>query len=143
MYQHQKETKQLREKMRKEKKCANELMKDMEFTNQMNQTEKAENPTLEEKGKKILSKASKYFGLSEESLIGRSQKREITEIRAIIFCQIYQTAKLTYSEIGRMFDRHHSTIMHGVKLAEDLYDTDFRFKHRYNGFVEYLKEETI
>jgi chromosomal replication initiator protein len=140
MYQHQKETKQLREKMRKEKKCANELTKDMEFT--IIKITPEQKVKMLANSKQILNQACKYFQVTEEVLKSPSRKRNLVEVRMITIHQIRMIVKLPYSNIGNMFGgRDHTTVIHSLKATEDLLETNYPFRIKYQSFKESLTKE--
>jgi len=65
---------------------------------------------------KIESIVLKYYpGVTTKDLKSNTRKREISEVRQIIWylCKKYYP-NLSYTKIGGYYNKHHSTAMHGV-----------------------------
>jgi hypothetical protein len=68
--------------------------------------------------------------------------RKVIEARAIGYKVVQKTHNMSKSEIGRLFKKNHATIIHGLKVFKDLYETEPFFKFNYNMVLaEY--QETI
>ncbi|MFZ5587036.1 MAG: chromosomal replication initiator protein DnaA [Thermodesulfobacteriota bacterium] len=67
---------------------------------------------------KILDLVAKTHGLEPSALTGKSRKQVITRPRnlALYLCRRHTDA--SYAELGRLFNRDHSTVMYGVDQAE-------------------------
>ena len=72
-----------------------------------------------------------------EDVCGRSRKQEIVYPRMVIACFLRQHTALSTTEIGRLINRDHSTIIHYLKT----YDSEFRFNKEFRNFAESIKEE--
>jgi chromosomal replication initiator protein len=68
----------------------------------------------------ILSATAKYFGLRREDLVSKSRSRPLTMARHIAMYLLRELTGLSLIKIGEMFDRDHSTALHGIKRIENL-----------------------
>jgi len=55
-----------------------------------------------------------------ESLAGKNRSNENAEARFIIFQLLRLHTKLSFKQIGKLFNRDHSTVMYGVETFSDL-----------------------
>jgi chromosomal replication initiator protein len=68
----------------------------------------------------ILSETAKYFGLRREDLVSKSRSRPLTTARHIAMYLLRELTGLSLIKIGELFDRDHSTALHGIKRIETL-----------------------
>ena len=60
------------------------------------------------------------FGIEIRFLMGPIRQKIYAEPRQEAYRRLYQTGRYTLPQIGRMFgDRHHTTILHGIRKAEE------------------------
>lgn len=63
----------------------------------------------------LLNKVSEVFQIDKMELLGRCRRRDIMEAKQA-YCYIARKVlKLSYSEIGRVFNLSHASTMHNVK----------------------------
>ena len=77
-------------------------------------------PTRDLSMEDVVRKVSALFSISEESLVGKSRKKEIVEARqtAMFLCRNILDSSL--SSVGMYFGgRDHTTVMHAIKTIED------------------------
>lgn len=75
----------------------------------------------------IVQRVSEYFGIRTEELLGDGRAREFVLPRhlAMYFCR--KNLNLSFSKIGEVFSRDHSTVMSSIKLIQsgvDNYDQE-------------------
>jgi chromosomal replication initiator protein len=68
----------------------------------------------------ILAETTKYFGLRREDLASKSRSRPLTTARHIAMYLLRELTGLSLIKIGELFDRDHSTALHGIKRIETL-----------------------
>jgi chromosomal replication initiator protein len=68
----------------------------------------------------ILSETAKYFGLRREDLVSKSRSRPLTSARHIAMYLLRELTGLSLIKIGELFERDHSTALHGIKRIETL-----------------------
>ena len=72
----------------------------------------------------LIKATSVLYGTPVNSLVGSRRDRKITKLRWRCFWLGRIELGLTYSQIGTLFRRDHTTIMHGVTKYADLADED-------------------
>lgn len=76
-------------------------------------------------------------GLSKEELQSTTRKFKCVIARQIVFEYLIRK-QLSTSQIGKVFNRDHATVLHGVKQIRGLlkHDKEIRFiKHRFDALV--------
>ena len=82
------------------------------------------------------------FNHSEFNVIFSSCRiREVVEIRMILICFFYYYRAYTYANLGNMFGRDHSTIIHNTGTHEDLLESDHLYVIKYFNTIAKLQEE--
>jgi chromosomal replication initiator protein len=77
----------------------------------------------------IMTETAKYFGLRLEDLVSKSRSRPLTTARHIAMYLLRELTGLSLIKIGELFDRDHSTALHGIKRIETMMpqrDTTYR-----------------
>ena len=78
-----------------------------------------------------------YFGVTREQIISHKRTRNLVLSRHICFFVLRHRFNLTLNEIGQLFRRDHTTIMHGLKNVNDgIFCKDMRMDH-----LKYLNNE--
>lgn len=67
---------------------------------------------------KIIRAAAVYSGIPIELVTGKRRSRRVIVARMSAIYVIRQSTDLSYPEIGRIFNRDHTTVMHSVKRVE-------------------------
>jgi chromosomal replication initiation ATPase DnaA len=100
----------------------------------------------------ILVKFCKAYQIKKEVIKSKSQKDEICRARnAMIYAfKILYPNILTMQGLGKLFNRHHSTILHSLDIVNDVLDTKYRNDDIYeyytfwiNHFIEIVKKPDI
>jgi len=71
---------------------------------------------------KIIDQTALFFGIRREDLTGSSQMREYAQPRQIAMFLCRNTLQLSFQEIGRIFDRDHSTVITSVRQIKNAID---------------------
>lgn len=99
------------------------------------------NGEIESRNEKIAQTAvntiCKLTDVTWSELKGRDRRRNINDIRHMCMWVIRNSTTLSFQDIGKLFNRHHATILHGVNNINDLITTDHLFR---SNFQEILKE---
>lgn len=75
----------------------------------------------------IIAVAVDFFGFSYDALRGSSKKRDVTFVRQLAMEAIRRKCvDLSLREIGELFNRDHSTVIHAKDCIQDFLDTDYR-----------------
>jgi chromosomal replication initiator protein len=87
----------------------------------------------------IIKCAAFYFQVTESDLKGKSRLREITEARHLAIYAIKANCMgSTLIGIGKMFNRHHATILYAIDNVNNLFQTDKKYKSMANEFLNGL-----
>ncbi|HZA26832.1 MAG TPA: chromosomal replication initiator protein DnaA [Actinomycetota bacterium] len=68
----------------------------------------------------ILSETATYFALRPEDLFSKSRSRPLTNARHVAMYLLRELTGLSLIKIGELFDRDHTTALHGIKRIEGL-----------------------
>lgn len=74
------------------------------------------------RSRRIIKVCADEFGVSPEDMLGPRRQRRITWARFAAWELMYQPHRTSFPEIGRKFDRDHSTILSGVLRSKELRD---------------------
>jgi chromosomal replication initiator protein len=80
----------------------------------------------------ILSVTARYFGLRREHLVSKSRSRPLTTARHVAMYLLRELTQLSLIKIGELFERDHTTALHGIQKVEKLMldrDTTYRQVH--------------
>jgi chromosomal replication initiator protein len=69
----------------------------------------------------ILFAVARFYGVNADELKARSRHKQIVEPRQISMYLLREDAHLSTPEIGRLLNRDHTTVLHGIKqVVSDL-----------------------
>ena len=68
----------------------------------------------------ILDETASYFGLTREDLVSKNRSRPLTTARHVAMYLLRECTGLSLIKIGELFERDHTTVLHGVKKIEIL-----------------------
>jgi chromosomal replication initiator protein len=68
----------------------------------------------------ILERTASYFGLTRDDLVSKSRSRPLTTARHVAMYLTREWTGLSLIKIGDLFNRDHSTVMHGIHKIEVL-----------------------
>ena len=89
---------------------------------------------------KLLNILSSFYSQPVDQIKSTSRKRELVVPRQM-FCYItkFNMPNVTLKEIGKYLgNRDHSTIIHGIRTAGDLIETDKQFREEYKRLESYI-----
>ena len=87
----------------------------------------------------IIDCCSKYYQLKKDDILGKRKTKDIAKARQI--CMYFMREILGYSQlkIGKFFDKHHTTIMHGINEVEK----EMRDNQDFAVVIDSLKEDIL
>ena len=85
---------------------------------------------------KIIQTVCKIWSTSLDDVYGKSRKQDVVYTRMTIAYFLRRHTILSTTEIGRLINRDHSTIVYYLKV----YDSEFRFNEEFRNFAERIKE---
>jgi chromosomal replication initiator protein len=65
----------------------------------------------------VLTAVTRYYGVKLEDLKGKARHKQIVVPRQIAMYLLYEDARLSTPEVGRLLNRDHTTVLHGLKLV--------------------------
>jgi len=80
----------------------------------------------------MVEAVAKAFDVKFEDLMRDQRRLAVAYPRFAVYRLFKQTTKLSLSQIGRIVQRDHTSIMHGLRQAEKLYGTDPVWRDRYD-----------
>jgi len=84
----------------------------------------------------IIGLTAKEFRLPAHLIFGGRGSETAARMRAMAMYRCRKLTEASYPELGRVFGRHHSTVIHAVELMEERYGE----KQLIGDFVERLTE---
>lgn len=79
-----------------------------------------------------------YFKISKNLLVSNFNDREVVEPRHISMYCMNKYQGLTLQEIGKLFNRHHSTIISSNKKVQGFIDIDKTYAAEVDNFKNHL-----
>ena len=61
----------------------------------------------------------KHFSFTKENFYGKSRKKNIVKWRFMFWLYLYEERKISYSKLGSIFNRNHTSILYGVKSIKN------------------------
>ena len=80
-------------------------------------------------------------GVNFNDVFSRSRKRDVVDARMQLVSFMYIYLGYTFSQIGKLFSRDHSTIIHNLQANEDLLFASGVFCSKYTLFIESAQKE--
>jgi chromosomal replication initiator protein len=69
----------------------------------------------------ILTAVSRYFGIKADDLKGKARHKQIVGPRQVAMYLLREDGHLSTPEVGRLLNRDHTTVLHGMKqIANDI-----------------------
>lgn len=72
------------------------------------------------------------YNVTPALLLSNSRQHHLCELRQLCWFLCYTRLRLTHVLIGRIFNRHHSTVIHGIDRVQKLMDTEPVLKDHIN-----------
>ena len=85
----------------------------------------------------VLELVCRYYGVSPEDLRSRSRRKNVAEPRKMGIFLLRKTTDLSLSDIGKAFDRNHSTVLHALNTFQQSCQKDVKLK----GQVDFLRQQ--
>lgn len=72
----------------------------------------------------IRATVASYYGLPAEAMTSRQQYRRVAHPRQLAMYLASELTQHSTAEIGRRFNRDHTTVMHALKMVKERIETD-------------------
>lgn len=89
----------------------------------------------------IIGIVSKYLGITEDVIMSKSRKGDVTEARQLAMYFIKQITGMSLASIGRAFGKDHTTIIYSINLIEKLELTSVSLNKKLNDLRTLLNIE--
>jgi len=86
----------------------------------------------------LIDKAVDHFKLTREVLTGRSRKENIVDARQVVMWVLMEKMRFGCSEVGRLMNKNHATVLHARKKVNTLLGVDKGYKEYVYSFVNTL-----
>jgi chromosomal replication initiator protein len=83
-----------------------------------------------------LERYSERINIPVLEILGKTRKMEIVTARQVYWLYLNRN-KIGISEIGRMFNKDHSTVLSGIRRVNDLISVKDKYLKRYLEAIEY------
>lgn len=84
---------------------------------------------LNQKQKHVIKCVQRATGI--ENILTTNRRRERVDARRIAYIIYRDVYKMTYHQIGKIFNKDHATVLFGYKTGKQLLDYDKEFKRNY------------
>ena len=74
---------------------------------------------------------------------GKCRKRELNDVRQTAMWIIRKGTSMSFYDVGKVFNRHHATVLHAVKNVEDLIQTDNKYRSDVEQILNHLDYENL
>lgn len=95
--------------------------------------------TLPEQCELITRIAAEHYGVDKQELLSPSRVQSLVEARAIS-AKIMRDKGVTLKKIGRMHNRHHTTIVHLLRMIDDRIALYKQTQYDYNNIIQRYNE---
>lgn len=91
----------------------------------------------------VFIKVCREFDVDKNTILSNSRKKEVTITRQIIMYLLRELLNLKYEEIGKLVCRNHSTVISGIKKANEFLTEDRDLNKRVNLIIQHLKSNSV
>jgi chromosomal replication initiation ATPase DnaA len=81
---------------------------------------RGEFPKSEANWRRLITKLAEEHGYTYEDVVGRSRKQKLSEARFSIYTYLNSKMKLSVTRIGKLLQKDHTSVMHGVKRWKEM-----------------------
>lgn len=90
----------------------------------------------------IVEYCAKFYNIAPEKIYSTSHKKDVTTVRQISFYLCREILDMSLLKIGQVYNRDHTTVLHGIKKIETLMNTDKALKDIIEMLAKDIKNET-
>lgn len=85
---------------------------------------------------KLITSFCNITEISLEELRSKSRKKEVRQARQILMRLIkFNFPELSLKKIGYIFKHDHATVLHSIRVIQNMIETDKEFKNYYHGIA--------
>lgn len=86
--------------------------------------------------RECLERAARFYGLPVELVICHRRQQPLVRARQVGMWLAHRSTTATLTQIARVFDRDHTTVIHGIAVVERLRGHDRDFKTETDTLIE-------
>lgn len=87
----------------------------------------------------IIMSVSKAQGITVENLMSKDRRREYAEARFVAYKILRDSLGMTTVKTAQIFDRDHSSVVYGLKMASNLLSTNKDFRDKFQPIINQYK----
>lgn len=87
---------------------------------------------------RIIEEVSRTYSVSKNEIISKSRNAEVALARQVAIYVTWQVLNLSYSDIGRSFDKNHTTVLYTIKKMKEIMANDSYQKKLVNDIISNL-----
>jgi len=81
--------------------------------------------------------------VDRDQLKSKCRKRELNDVRQIAMWIIRKGTSMSFYDVGKVFNRHHATVLHAVRNVEGLIETDAMYRAGVEQILNHLDYENL
>lgn len=89
---------------------------------------------------KIIKTVCDHFDLNADGLKGRCRGKELVHARYVIFYLIRKHTSMTLKAAGLLFNRDHTTVIHGIEHLGNIMDTEPNVRDEVEMLASHIKQ---
>ena len=89
---------------------------------------------------KIFAAVEKRYGVPKSELVSKSRVKDVAQARHVTMYLIKTLIEMSYPNIGKLFDRDHSTVMNSIDVMEKRIASDAVFEMEINNLINEIKD---
>jgi len=89
----------------------------------------------------IIKEAANFFNVDVPFLLKDERTRTRVQMRQMTYKALRQHCMISFQQIGRLFDKDHTTIIHGISKLNNLMDVYPELLKEYENLINHLKRE--
>lgn len=89
---------------------------------------------------RIIDEVSRTYSISRDEILSKLKSADIALARQVAIYVSWQVLNLSYAEIGRAFDKNHTTVLYTIKKMKEIMANDSYQKKLVNDIISNLKD---
>lgn len=78
-----------------------------------------------------------------DQMKGKCRKRELNDVRQIAMWIIRRGTSMSFYNVGKVFNRHHATVLHAIKSVENMIQTDNKYRADVEQILNHIDNEDL
>ena len=73
----------------------------------------------------------------------KCRKRELNDVRQTAMWIIRKGTSMSFYDVGKIFNRHHATVLHAVRNVENMIETDNMYRAGVEQILNHIDNEDL